>query len=303
MIKNLRGSIMLLIAAIIWGTAFVAQSAGMQYVQPFTYNALRMLIGGVVLIPVLLAFRAVQKDLPREEKRKTFQITVRGGLVCGTVLFAATSLQQVAMVTTSAGKAGFITTLYIVLVPLIKLLFLRQKTAKSIWLFVGMAVCGFYLLCINENFSVAGGDLLMLACAVFFALHIIVIDHFNGKGANGIMLACFQFFVSGILALIMMTLFEQPRMEAIWAAKWTILYTGMLSSGVAYTLQILGQRRTEPTLATLLMSLESVFAALSGWLILNERFTLKEGVGCLLVFAAVILAQLQTPAKVPSETD
>lgn len=298
MFKKLQSSIMLLIAAIIWGTAFVAQCEGMRYVEPFTYNALRMLIGGVVLIPVITVFRKISpSSLSKAEKREKQKRTLKGGICCGLVLFMASSIQQIAISSTTAGKAGFITTLYIVIVPLIKLAVFRERTSKSMWFYVLIAIAGFYLLCMTEDFSISNGDLLMLLCAVFFAMHIIVIDYFNGKDTDGLLMACLQFFVSGLLATVMTFIFETPTISSIMAAKGTILYTGLMSSGVAYTLQILGQQNTEPTLATLLMSLESVFAALSGWLILDERLTVKEGMGCLLVFTAVILAQLKLPEK------
>ena len=295
---------MLLLAAIIWGTAFVAQSKGAQLVEPFTYNALRMFIGGIVLIPVIAIFRKTGLIPKRsgEERKQALKITFIAGICCGAVLFTASSLQQIAMKTTSAGKAGFITTLYIVLVPVIKLLIMREKTSLRVWLCLILAVCGFFLLCINEGFSIAYGDLLMLTCAVFFALHIIVIDFFLRKNVDAVPMACIQFFVSGIMAAIMMLIFEHPQPENIWAAKGTILYMGLMSSGIAYTAQIIGQQYTEPTLATLIMSLESVFAALSGWIIQGEVLGAKELTGCVFVFAAVILAQIKIPFALKKHT-
>ena len=295
---------MLLLAAIIWGTAFVAQSKGAQLVEPFTYNALRMFIGGIVLIPVIAIFRKTGLIPKRsgEERKQALKITFIAGICCGAVLFTASSLQQIAMKTTSAGKAGFITTLYIVLVPVIKLLIMREKTSLRVWLCLILAVCGFFLLCINEGFTIAYGDLLMLACAVFFALHIIVIDYFLRKNVDAVPMACIQFFVSGIMAAIMMLIFEHPQPENIWAAKGTILYMGLMSSGIAYTAQIIGQQYTEPTLATLIMSLESVFAALSGWIIQGEVLGAKELTGCVFVFAAVILAQIKIPFALKKHT-
>ncbi|MBQ3471197.1 MAG: DMT family transporter [Clostridia bacterium] len=295
--KNLRGGIMLLIAAIIWGTAFVAQSKGAQLVEPFTYNSLRMFRGGIVLIPVIAIYKktGIIPRRSRDEKKQILKTTFIAGICCGAVLFTASSLQQIAMKTTSAGKAGFITTLYIVLVPVIKLLILREKTSLKVWLCLVLAVCGFFLHCVNEGLSSAYGDLLMLACAVFFALHIIVIDYFLRKNVEAVPMACIQFFVSGVMAAVMMLIFEHPNPEIIWAAMGTILYMGLMSSGIAYTAQIIGQQYTEPTLATLIMSLESVFAALSGWVILGQALSVKELTGCALVFAAVIFAQLKIP--------
>lgn len=297
MIKKLRGSIMLLITALIWGTAFVAQSEGMNYVQPFTYNAVRTLLGGVVLIPIIIAFKKLTpKDDSPSESTNSKKDTVTGGICCGILLFAASSFQQSGIKYTTAGKAGFITALYIVIVPLLGIFFGR-KTALKTWLCAGIAVIGFYLLCINGGFSVSKGDLLVLVCAVFFAMHIMVIDHFNAKKADGMVMSCIQFFTAGLLMIPCMFMFESPDISSIISARNSILYAGIMSSGIAYTLQIIGQRYTAPTVATLLMSLESVFAALSGWLILSEKLSTKEFIGCVVVFAAVILAQLDIKTK------
>ncbi len=297
MIKQLRGSMMLLITAVIWGTAFVAQSEGMRYVEPFTYNAMRTLLGGVVLIPVIAAFRrAGRKTRAPAKDTPPLRTTVIGGIVCGIVLFIASSFQQSGIVMTTAGKAGFITALYIILVPLIQFV-LYRKSSLMVWFCVLLAAGGFWLLCIKEGFSVGIGDLLVLCGAFFFAVHIMVIDHFNSRHTDGMLMSCIQFLTAGSLMLICMLLFETPQLSSILDAKYTILYAGVMSCGVAYTLQILGQRDTDPTAATLLMSLEAVFAALSGWLILHEVLTLKELTGCVLVFIAVILAQLQPPGS------
>lgn len=296
MSKRIQGNIMLLIAALLWGTTFVAQSEGMRYVEPFTYNAVRTLIGGTVLIPVIIAFRVFSPQKRPTEGEASGKTTIIGGMVCGVVLFAASSLQQCGMTMTTAGKAGFITALYIVIVPLIELVIYRRSNV-FVWICVVIAAAGFYLLCIKEGFRISRGDWLVLCCAVFFALHIMVIDYFNSKNADGIVLACIQFFTAGTLMAIAMLLFESPNLNAILDARYTILYAGIMSSGIAYTLQILGQRHTAPAAATLIMSLESVFAALSGWLILHEILSVKETAGCALVFIAVILAQLKSPDK------
>lgn len=282
---------MLLICSMIWGTAFVAQSEGMQYVEPFTYNAVRTLLGGLVLIPVILAFKAAGKRRNAEKVQYSLKNTVVGGICCGIFLFIASSFQQAGIVDTTAGKAGFITALYVVLVPMIGIFF-RRKVPLQMWLFVVIAVIGFWLLCIKENFSISRGDILMLICAVFYAGHIMVIDRFTRENTDVMVMACIQFFTAGILMTGCMFLFEEPTAAGIFSARYTILYAGIMSSGAAYTLQMIGQRYTEPTVATLLMSLESVFAALSGWLILHESFNIREFTGCVFVFAAVILAQL-----------
>lgn len=288
--KNFKGSIMLLITSLIWGTAFVAQSEGMNYVEPFTYNALRTLLGGVILIPVILLVRFLDRRGGREIKY-SLKNTIIGGIYCGVVLFAASSFQQFGIAHTTAGKAGFVTALYIVIVPIIGV-FLHKKMPLRMWAFIAIALVGFWLLCISENFSVSMGDMLVFVGAVFFAIHITVIDYFNKRGTDGVLMSCIQFFTAGLIMLICMFIFEKPVIADIAEARITILYAGIMSCGVAYTLQILGQKHTNPTLATLLMSLESVFAALSGWLLLNEKLSIKELFGCVLIFTAVILAQL-----------
>ncbi len=299
MSKKMRGNLMLLLTALIWGTAFVAQSAGMDHVQPFTYNGIRTLIGGLVLIPVILFFDKIKPESQRlspEEQKLVNKNSLIGGVCCGVVLAVASSLQQFGVSMTTAGKAGFITALYIVIVPLMGV-FIKKKIPKIIWLCVAIAVAGFYLLCVKEGFSVGTGDLLVLCCAFFFSIHIMVIDHFTAGKVDGVRMSCVQFLVAGVLAILCMFLFEEPSLASIWDARVSILYAGVMSCGVAYTLQILGQKDTDPTTATLLMSLESVFAALSGWVLLNESLSLKELFGCGLVFAAVILAQIPLPVK------
>lgn len=291
MIKNFKGSIMLLITSIIWGTAFVAQSEGMNYVEPFTYNAMRTLLGGVVLIPVMILFRFSDKRNGKEKSSCSLKNTVIGGICCGVALFIASSFQQAGIAQTTAGKAGFVTALYIVIVPLIGI-FLHKKMPLRMWLFIAIALAGFRLLCIKQDIGISSGDLLVFFGAIAFAVHITVIDYFNQKNTDGVLMSCIQFFTAGLLMLICMFIFEKPTIPNIMGAGGTILYAGILSCGVAYTLQILGQKHTNPTLATMLMSLESVFAALSGWLILGEKLSIKEFIGCVLIFAAVILAQL-----------
>lgn len=300
MIKKFKGSIMLLMTSLIWGTAFVAQSEGMNYVGPFTYNAMRTLLGGIVLIPVIMLFRFLDRKSGSGKSEYSLKNTVAGGICCGAVLFIASSLQQAGIVYTTAGKAGFVTALYIVIVPVIGI-FLHRKMPIKMWLFIAVALAGFWLLCIKDNFSISSGDMLVFIGAVFFAVHIIVIDHFNKMETDGVLMSCIQFFTAGLLMLICMFIFEKPVISDICDAGGTILYAGIMSCGAAYTLQILGQKYTNPTLATLLMSLESVFAALSGWLILNERLSAKEFFGCVLIFAAVILAQLAGTDKQQTE--
>ena len=294
-----KGTILLLITALIWGAAFVAQSVGMDYIGPFTFSAARDVIAIIVLIPVILLFTDKGTDgtyPPILQQLKPDRITLIGGAWCGLVLGAADTLQQVGISMTTAGKAGFITALYIILVPLMGH-FMGRKVPRIIVACVALAIAGFYLLCINGDFQVSFGDFLVLCCAVFFALHILVIDHFLLKKANSIKLSWVQFATAFLFSGTLTVLFEHPDWSALWAAKWPLLYAGGLSSGVAYTLQIVGQKYTEPTTATLIMSLESVFAALFGWILIGQGLSGKELIGCAIMFAAILLSQLPERKK------
>ena len=289
--KALRGSLMLLFIAIIWGAAFVAQRAGMNHIGPFAFNGIRMLLGGLVMIPVV---RLLDRKTPDEVRRAPERIRDQriAGLLCGIFLFIASSLQQVGLVTTSAGKAGFITALYVVLVPVAGLLIFHIHPGKMIWAGVGLAVVALYLLCMPASgFQVESGDLLVIGCALCFTAQILVIDRYAAR-VNGAALARDEFFITGALSMIIALFTEKIAWEGIREAMIPILYTGILSSAVGYTLQIFGQRDVNPTLASLLMCLESVFAVLTGALILGERMSLREGIGCVLMFSAVILAQI-----------
>ena len=289
--KALRGSLMLLFIAIIWGAAFVAQRAGMNHIGPFAFNGIRMLLGGLVMIPVV---RLLDCKTPDEVRRAPERIRDQriAGLLCGIFLFIASSLQQVGLVTTSAGKAGFITALYVVLVPVAGLLIFHIHPGKMIWDGVGLAVVALYLLCIPASgFQVESGDLLVIGCALCFTAQILVIDRYAAR-VNGAALARDEFFITGALSMIIALFTEKIAWEGIREAMIPILYTGILSSAVGYTLQIFGQRYVNPTLASLLMCLESVFAVFTGALILGERMSLREGIGCVLMFSAVILAQI-----------
>ena len=274
---------MLLFAALLWGTAFVFQSVGMNVIGPLTLSATRMTLGGLSLLPVIAAFGA-----------KFNRLSVKAGIACGLILCVASNLQQFGLVSTSAGKAGFITTLYVVIVPVMSI-FLKKKVPGRIWICVAIAVTGFYFLCIKENFTIEKGDFLVLMCSFCFSAHIMAVDHFNGKGADSLIISCVQFLTVGAISTVLMFVFEEPEWASVLQAKWSILYLGIISSGLAYTLQIIGQKRTNPTVGTLSMSMESVFAAVAGWLILNEHMSGKELLGCALVFSAVVLAQL--PSK------
>lgn len=287
-----KSNLMLVVTALIWGSAFVAQSVGMDYLGPFTFNSIRCFLGGLILLPVIKLFDMQKKN---DTKRKNPRTLLVGGICCGTALAVASSLQQLGIVYTTAGKAGFITALYILIVPVMGLL-LKKKVGKKTWIGVALAVIGMYFLCITDGFSISGGDFLVFLCAIIFAVHIMVIDHFSPR-VDGVKMSCIQFFVCGILCAIPMLLFERPDPAQILAAWMPLCYAGFLSCGVAYTLQIVAQKNTNPTVASLLMSLESVFAVLTGWIILGERLTPREFAGCALMFAAIILAQLPEKKK------
>ncbi|MBO5247585.1 MAG: DMT family transporter [Eubacterium sp.] len=288
---NWKNPAMLLLAAFIWGSAFVAQSVGMDYVEPFTFIFARNIVGGAVLIPYIYFFN--QKKTPQERcasEQMNRKNLLAGGVSCGVILFIASAAQQIGIVYTSVGKAGFITALYIVIVPVLGLFF-KRRCGWKVWLSVGIALVGFYLLCLVEGFRLERADFYLLSCAVMFSFHILTIDYFSPM-VDGVKMSCIQFFTCGILAGIAMLLFETPDINCIVAAWMPILYAGVLSSGVAYTLQIVGQKNYNPTVATLLLSLESVFSVLTGWVILHQKLTPRELGGCVLIFAAVILAQL-----------
>ncbi|MDO5408879.1 MAG: DMT family transporter [Lachnospiraceae bacterium] len=304
---QVRNSILLLLTAVIWGVAFVAQSVGMDYVGAFTFNCVRSIIGGLVLIPCIIFLRNLKKkeqgeiNPAAEMGKNTGRLTVTraemtGGVFCGIALFAASNFQQFGISYTTVGKAGFITALYVVIVPVLGLFF-KKKVSLIVWVSVVLSVIGLYLLCMKESsFSLSFGDFLVLICAVLFSIHILVIDYFSPKG-DGVIMSCIQFFVCGVLSGIMMFLFEEPRVTDIFAAWMPILYAGILSCGVAYTLQIVGQKDMNPTVASLILCLESVVSALAGWLILNQALNSRELMGCMLMFAAIVLAQLPMPGK------
>ena len=286
--KSLKGSLLLLLGAVIWGAAFAAQRAGMDHVQPFTFSGVRMLLAGIVMIPVSALSR--RKAGPGTAEAQRTQR--KGGLICGLLLFFATSLQQVGLVYTSAGKAGFITALYVVLVPVAGWVFLRKQSGNMIWAGVGLAVIALYLLCIPaEGFQIEKGDALLLGCAMCFTGQILCVDHFAPQ-VDGPTLARDEFLITGVLSMIIAVFTEDIRMDGILEAAVPILYTGIFSGAVGYTLQIVGQRDVNPTVASLIMCLESVFAVLTGAIVLGERMTGREIAGCVLMFCAVILAQL-----------
>ena len=295
----LIGNSLLFIAALIWGCAFVAQSMGMEFMGPFTFQAVRSFVGVAVLVPAIALRNAWnrRRDNYVRPSRANKKDLLLGGLACGTLLTIAANLQQFALQYTTAGKAGFLTALYILLVPVVGM-FAGRKPSPLIWLCILFAAFGLWLLSVKDGFSIAMPDLLLILCALVFTGHILLVDHFSPK-VSGLQLSSLQFLVAGVLSSILMLAFEQPKWQGIVSGWAPILYAGALSSGVAYTLQILGQRRTSPTIASLIMSLESVFALLAGMLILGEQPSLRELAGCAIMMAAIILAQwAQLPKRI-----
>lgn len=322
---KLKNALLLLLTATIWGVAFVAQRVGMDHVGPFTFNAVRSIIGGLVLLPVICFFdrgeaRSKEAGIPmtvgsgaaegavsaeRAGMSKAVDAAGRtplqkqkdlllGGVSCGLLLCAASNFQQFGVKYSTVGKAGFITACYIILVPVLGL-FLKKKCSPAIWGAVVMATAGLYLLCMEgDRFSISKGDLLLFICAVLFSFHILVIDHFSPL-ADGVKLSCIQFFVCGLLSAAAMVLFEHPHLSDILAAWMPILYAGVMSCGVAYTLQIVGQKGMDPTISSLILSLESSISVLAGWAILGQKLNGYQLAGCGAMVVAIVLAQL--PAK------
>lgn len=309
----LRQSLLLLLAAVIWGFAFVAQSVGMEYIGPFTFNAVRNLIGGVVLLPCIAFLQKMnrssvvackEKSAPEEKEQPAPEhytagrgrfgvdkVLLTGGICCGVLLFVSCNLQQIGIQYTTVGKAGFITAMYIVIVPLLGI-FWKRKVGARVWMAVAIAVAGLYMLCMTDgSFRFQKGDLLVLACALTFSFHILTIDYFAPK-VDGVKMSCIQFFVCGILSAICMFLWEEPDFYMVLKAWLPVLYAGVLSCGVAYTLQIIGQRGMNPTAASLILSLESVISAIAGWAILEQEFSGREIWGCICMFGAIVLVQL-----------
>lgn len=290
-----KNALMLILTAFIWGTAFVAQSLGMDYLGPFTFNGVRSLIGGVALLPCIWILQRVNGKTEMGKSKGSKKDMILGGIACGILLFVASSLQQLGIQYTTAGKAGFITAFYIVFVPVLGI-FLGKKTGWKVWIAVVMAVAGLYFLCMTEKFTIGKGDVLIFLCALAFSVHILVIDYFSPK-VEGVKMSCIQFFVCGIASLPFMFILETPRLGAVFTGWMPLLYAGVLSCGVAYTLQIVGQKNVNPAIASLLLSLESCFSVLAGWAVLGEKLSVRESIGCILMFVAIVLAQLPDRAS------
>lgn len=290
-----KNSLILLLTATVWGIAFVAQSVGMDHVGPFTFLATRSYIGALVLLPVIFFMKKAnptnEKELSPTEKKNSRKTLILGGIACGIFLMSASAFQQIGIQYTTVGRAGFITACYIILVPIISMVFFKKKCSPLIWIAVLLSLAGLYLLCITDGFSIGKGDLLVLICSILFSLHILVIDHFSPL-VDGVKMSCIQFLVCGILSTVPALLFESPNISDMLQAWMPILYAGALSSGVGYTLQIIGQKGMNPTVASLILSLESCISVLAGWILLNQRLSLRELSGCVLMFAAIVLAQL-----------
>lgn len=290
--NKLRGSLALMAATIIWGSAFIAQSVGMDHIGPMTFQAARCGLGAIFLVPVIYIFDTDKKSCLQKWMDPKLWKT---GFLCGSALFVAAGLQQVGLVYTTAGKAGFITAMYIVLVPILGL-FLHKRPSVSAWVSVCVAVAGLYLLSCVGATQINIGDILMLGGALGFAVQITLIDRLAGD-QDGLRLNCIQAFVCALWSCLVMAVTETPTLSGIMESAMPIAYAGILSMGVAYSLQIVGQKHLEPTPASLIMSLESVFAALCGWMILKEQMSVPELCGCGLVFAAVIISQLPEKKK------
>lgn len=293
--RLLRTVVCPLIAAIIWGSAFVAQGVGAESIPPFAFTATRSWIGMAFLL--ILSFIIKKKvPLPLGTPYRSYRrVLFLGGGACGIMMCIATNLQQAGMADTEPGKAGFITSLYVVLVPIFGL-FCRRHAPYTVWIGTVFALIGLYFLCLTESFSVAPGDAVILLCAVFFTFQILLIDRVSPH-VNGIHLCCVQLLVNAVISTVISLLFEPLNWQAIADCLFPLLYVGIFSSGIAYTLQIVSQKNSNPTVVTLLLSLESVFAVLTGWLILGDTLSPREWLGCSLMFGAVTLANLPVPTR------
>lgn len=292
--KSARNSFCLFMAAAIWGMAFVSQSKGMEYMGPFTFNGVRSLIGSAAIALYLLLAR-MGKSGGKEYKHGWMDI--KAGILCGLALTAASTMQQFGIQYTTVGKAGFITTLYIIFVPIAGIFF-KKKVSGLVWIAAAMAAAGMYLLCMTESLSLSVGDALVFACAILFTAHIMIIDHYTPK-TDGVLVSCIQFLFCGVVCTGCAFVWEAPKLSQLTGGLGTLLYAGVMSCGIAYTLQIVGQKGVNPTIAALILSLESVVATVTGFLAYkigflktDQSMTIRQIIGCVIVFAAVILVQL-----------
>ena len=289
--------ILLVIGAFIWGSAFIFQKQGMDYIGPLAFNGIRNIIGSAVLVPfILVSDKRKDKEILAKEKASG-KLLIKAGVICGVCLAAASTSQQFALKYTSTGKVGFITTLYIIFVPIVGFFF-GKRFRPLLWISAALAIIGLYVLCIKkgEGFTLSIGDWLALLCAFLFAFQILSLDRFTPL-VNPVKLACIQFFTCGLICCTLMFIFEKPTLSAVLSAYIPLLYAGLLSTGVAYTFQAVAQKHANPVMASLIMSLESVFCVLTGWALLHEVLTPRETVGCVIIFAGVIIAQLPERKK------
>ncbi len=299
--NSIQGILMLTFASVIWGSAFVAQSTGAQYVGAFTFIVFRSFLGSAALLPVvIMRDKFKNKNVPIQQREKMSEkdkkYLIKAGIICGIVLTIATSLQQIALTLgTAPGKAGFITSFYMLLVPIFSIA-LKKKVRPLIWCCSAAALGGLYLLCVTEHFTIESSDIVMFSCAVAFTFHIMIIDKVSPH-VDGVKLSCIQFFVAGCIATVPMLLTETIVIADLKSAAFSIAFAGIMSSGVAFTLQILAQQRIDPTIASMLMSLESVFAIVTEILILSTMPTAREAIGCTVIFAAIIVSQIPQKQK------
>ena len=289
--KEIVSTLLLLLTAMIWGAAFVAQSVGADNVGAFTFLASRSWLAGIALLPLIAVMK--RKTVSSEAGPGDRRILITGGLLCGFFLFIASAAQQIGIATTTTAKAGFLTALYVIIVPILSIV-IQKRVPARVWISAIIAVAGLYLLCMKGRFSLEAGDAMELLCAFLFACHIMTIDHFSPR-VDGITMSCIQFFACAVFSTVFALLIEHPHWAQIRSALLPILYAGIFSSGVGYTLQILSQKNLHPTVASITMSLERVFSAVFGWILLHQALNGREILGCLLMFSAIILAQL--PSK------
>ncbi|MCR3758930.1 DMT family transporter [Clostridium felsineum] len=293
--KTIKSNIILLITALIWGLAFTAQSVGMKYVGPFTFNGIRFILGAISILPVLYFF----KDENTEKDNKYAKMAMIGGVICGIVNFAGTTFQQIGLIHTTVGKAGFITGLYIVIVPILGV-FLKQKLGINSWIGALFALIGLYFLCNTNGFSIGYGEIMEILGAFCFAVQILVVDYF-GKRASSYKLAFFQYISCGVISMVIALFTENITIHSLYGAAVPILYGGLGSVGIAYTLQIIGQRDAKPSHAAIIMSMESVFGAIGGAIILGESMGVKNLIGCMLMLLGMLVAQIKFSKPIKKE--
>ncbi|MBR6826082.1 MAG: DMT family transporter [Oscillospiraceae bacterium] len=298
--NKLLGSTLLLIASVIWGTAFVFQRTGMENIGPIAFNAARTTLSAIVVAPI--ALWRLRKAMPTDptERSAYIRYTLLGGLSCGLCLTLASALQQTGMVYSSAGKGGFISAMYMLPVPFLNLLIFRKRVQWSVWAAIALGVFGMYLLCLSESFYLEKGDAILCGSALLFSFHILSCDYFAPKG-DPIGIAVIQFATTALISWPASFIMENPTVDGLVAAGIPILYCGLMSGGLGYTFQLIAQRHTDPAPASLLMSMESVFAVVAGALFLHEKMTVRELLGCLVIFAAVILVQIPLPLRKPKD--